>query len=202
MAFILYCGGPRQVQEQLSCRHTWHGPCIDEVSRFSKCTKCFAEERDLANFQDYLEVKRILAEDAKDKLNRMISREDQVERLLHGLANRQGHALCHFEPEALRELCRLFDVQVAQQTELPPRLEFRQRCYAYEAEVYGGEREDQPLDHDPDQVTDLATKVQLILTQWHVDEVTPTEEAEDYALRLVARLRDHGLIVVPVPEIP
>lgn len=51
---ILYGGIKKQVEEQLKCNHDWHDPCIDSISRYFKCTKCFAMERD-CTLEEYYE---------------------------------------------------------------------------------------------------------------------------------------------------
>lgn len=46
MTTIFYGGTREQVEKQLDCIHDWHGPCIDEISRYYKCMMCFCMERD------------------------------------------------------------------------------------------------------------------------------------------------------------
>ena len=53
MSIVIYGGVKCRVEQQLSCDHEWHGPCIDSVSRYYKCTKCFCLERDCVNEEDY-----------------------------------------------------------------------------------------------------------------------------------------------------
>lgn len=47
MPIVLYGGAKETVLKQLGCEHTWHGPCMDTISRYNKCLKCFCIERDL-----------------------------------------------------------------------------------------------------------------------------------------------------------
>lgn len=57
MAIILYGGTRETVLKQLACKeHDWHGPGIDRISRYNKCTKCFAIERDLSTEKDYFKA--------------------------------------------------------------------------------------------------------------------------------------------------
>ncbi len=50
---ILYGGTKEQVKKQLDCEHNWHGPCIDDLSRYSKCLDCFCLDRDFTNEEEY-----------------------------------------------------------------------------------------------------------------------------------------------------
>jgi hypothetical protein len=52
MSILILCGTTKQIDKQIVCDHIWYGPCIDEISRYSKCTKCFCLERDM-NEEDY-----------------------------------------------------------------------------------------------------------------------------------------------------
>jgi hypothetical protein len=57
MAIILYGGTKETVLKQLACeKHDWHGPGIDRVSRYFKCTKCFCIQRDFLNEKDYFKA--------------------------------------------------------------------------------------------------------------------------------------------------
>jgi hypothetical protein len=46
MTTILYGGTKEDVIKQLGCQHDWHGPCIDDISRYFKCKGCKVIERD------------------------------------------------------------------------------------------------------------------------------------------------------------
>jgi hypothetical protein len=37
---IFYGGTEKQVRQQLGCTHNWHGPCVDETSKYFKCIIC------------------------------------------------------------------------------------------------------------------------------------------------------------------
>jgi hypothetical protein len=50
---IIYGGSERQVRQQLGCDHDWHGPCMDNISRYYKCKKCFCLERDVETEEQY-----------------------------------------------------------------------------------------------------------------------------------------------------
>ena len=52
----IYGGTKEMVEKQLKCRHKWHGPCMDEVSRYCKCKRCFCLNRDMnqKEYKDYL----------------------------------------------------------------------------------------------------------------------------------------------------
>jgi len=58
MAIVLYGGTRETVVKQLECEHQWHGPCMDRISRYNKCLKCFCLERDLQSEQEYWEAKK------------------------------------------------------------------------------------------------------------------------------------------------
>ena len=48
MSIIIYGMTDEQIAKQKKCHHQWHGPCIDEASRFFKCTICYCLERDMS----------------------------------------------------------------------------------------------------------------------------------------------------------
>jgi hypothetical protein len=50
---IIYGGSEKAVKKQLKCEHDWHGPCMDNVSRYYKCKKCFCLDRDCNNEKEY-----------------------------------------------------------------------------------------------------------------------------------------------------
>jgi hypothetical protein len=50
---IIYGGTNAQIEQQLTCDHDWHGPCLDGVSRYNKCTKCFCLDRDCQSREEY-----------------------------------------------------------------------------------------------------------------------------------------------------
>lgn len=56
-SIILYGGTREQVEKQLVCDHDWHGACIDPISRYYKCAKCFTIERD-CTLEEYYEGMR------------------------------------------------------------------------------------------------------------------------------------------------
>lgn len=58
MAVVIYGGARATVEKQLSCSHEWHGPCMDQVSRYNKCVKCFVIERDLQSEQAYFQAEK------------------------------------------------------------------------------------------------------------------------------------------------
>jgi len=58
MSVILYGGDRSLVEKQLACPHRWHGPCMDRISRYNKCLDCFAIERDLASWEEFMGVSR------------------------------------------------------------------------------------------------------------------------------------------------
>jgi len=54
---IFYGGTKEQVEKQLNCGHyDWHGPCIDDISRFYKCPHCFCLDRDCTKEEYYYRV--------------------------------------------------------------------------------------------------------------------------------------------------
>lgn len=66
MSVIIYGGTKKQIERQFSCRHDWHGPCIDEMSRYFKCKKCFCLERDMTEAEYYREIK-LITEPVEDR---------------------------------------------------------------------------------------------------------------------------------------
>jgi len=56
MSLIMYGGDRNQVLKQLACNHYWHGPCMDRISRYYKCTKCYCIQRDVDSLKEYYEV--------------------------------------------------------------------------------------------------------------------------------------------------
>lgn len=67
MALIIYGGARDTVLRQLKCSHKWHGPCMDRVSRYFKCLKCFCLERDLRNEEELWKAEKEAATRAADK---------------------------------------------------------------------------------------------------------------------------------------
>lgn len=53
---LIYGGTKEQVEQQMVCAHKWHGPCIDEMSRYNKCLKCFVLQRDMDKEEYYKEI--------------------------------------------------------------------------------------------------------------------------------------------------
>lgn len=58
MAIILYGGARETVLKQLECAHEWHGPCMDRVSRYFKCLKCFCLDRDFQSEKEWLKAEK------------------------------------------------------------------------------------------------------------------------------------------------
>jgi len=52
---ILYGGSIAQIEHQLVCKHYWV-LCIDDISRYYKCTECFCIERDMTEEEYYKKV--------------------------------------------------------------------------------------------------------------------------------------------------
>ena len=74
MTTILYGGTRQTVEKQLQCTHKWHGPCIDDVSRYYKCTECFVIERDCTE-KEFWELTRKCNIDVANE--RDVSRKDE-----------------------------------------------------------------------------------------------------------------------------
>lgn len=53
---IIYGGAKKTVEKQLTCKHDWHGPCMGDIARFYKCTKCYCIDYDLKNEKAYFEA--------------------------------------------------------------------------------------------------------------------------------------------------
>jgi hypothetical protein len=58
MSVIIYGGDKKIVEKQLKCSHDWHGPCIDNTSRYYKCLNCFCLKRDVKSHDEYLVLSR------------------------------------------------------------------------------------------------------------------------------------------------
>lgn len=56
------------------------------------------------------------------------------------------------------------------------------------------------MEQDPAAVVDPVARARLLFTQWHVDEATGATAAASFAERLLDKLRQYGLTVVPVPQ--
>jgi len=54
MSIIIYGGTKKQIERQLACHHNWHGPCMDDRSKYNLCIKCLTYERDLT-YEEYHE---------------------------------------------------------------------------------------------------------------------------------------------------
>lgn len=55
---IIYGGDKETVEKQFKCNHKFHGPCIDSISRYYKCTKCFCLDRDVKDYKEYLKLEK------------------------------------------------------------------------------------------------------------------------------------------------
>lgn len=55
---IIYGGNEERIKIQLKCKHKWYGPCIDTVSRYYKCTKCYCFDRDCIDEEDYWRLEK------------------------------------------------------------------------------------------------------------------------------------------------
>ena len=63
---IIYGGSKERVKIQLKCKHDWHGPCMDDVSRYYKCKLCFCSQRDCSDEEDYFR----LVKEADERIDR------------------------------------------------------------------------------------------------------------------------------------
>ena len=57
---IIYGGTKKQVKKQKLCKHDWHGPSIDNISRFYKCLHCYCLLRNISEDDYYKELKIVL----------------------------------------------------------------------------------------------------------------------------------------------
>ena len=53
MSIIIFGGSKNQIKQQAKCKHKWHGPCIDNISRYDKCLICFCLQRDINSEEEY-----------------------------------------------------------------------------------------------------------------------------------------------------
>jgi hypothetical protein len=67
MAIVVYGGVAERVLQQLKCDHEWHGPCMDAISRYRKCLKCYCLERDLKDEADLWKAQREAAVHTSDE---------------------------------------------------------------------------------------------------------------------------------------
>lgn len=51
---ILYGGDAKTVEKQMKCDHKWHGPCINHIARYYKCTLCYLIDYD-CTIKEYYE---------------------------------------------------------------------------------------------------------------------------------------------------
>lgn len=67
MSFIVYGGDRKIIEKQLACEHKWHGPCRDGVSHYNKCLLCFATERGLGSWEEYLDAEKGASAEAREE---------------------------------------------------------------------------------------------------------------------------------------
>ena len=67
MSTIFYGGTKKTIEKQRCCAHKWHGPCIDEVSRYFKCAKCFVMDRDCTEAEYWELTSKPFAEPGKEE---------------------------------------------------------------------------------------------------------------------------------------
>jgi len=75
MSIIIYGGARKQVEKQLTCKHKWHGPCIDHLGRYFKCTECFCLDRDFVTEKRYFDAEKEVFEEFKDRSDEIIDLE-------------------------------------------------------------------------------------------------------------------------------
>lgn len=78
MSFILYGGDIATVKKQLACVHEWHGPCLDNISRYFKCVKCFCLDRDLSDFAAFTEASK---EEETHQKNTLEQKDEEIKDL-------------------------------------------------------------------------------------------------------------------------
>jgi hypothetical protein len=59
---IFYGGTKQAVLDQIICEHIWQGPCMDHISRYYKCTRCFCIDRDCTEKEYYDKINSRLYE--------------------------------------------------------------------------------------------------------------------------------------------
>jgi hypothetical protein len=84
MSIIIYGGDRATIEKQLKCDHDWHGPCMDNISRYFKCTKCFCMDRDLSSVAAYYEA---LKEDEAYLKGIIAKQDEEIKDLNRTLAN-------------------------------------------------------------------------------------------------------------------
>lgn len=72
----------------------------------------------------------------------------------------------------------------------------------YAKECPWTEEVDGSMGRDPAMEPNYAERARLVLTQWHVDEVTGDAAAYQYAVRLIKRLEQYGLMITPAGYVP
>lgn len=92
---IIYCGDKETVEKQLGCEHVFSDVCMDVVSRFRKCEKCFVADRDVFSLEQYYqfieaeneakreEIKELHDEidSLKEQLLRLDTGKEKIEKL-------------------------------------------------------------------------------------------------------------------------
>lgn len=61
---------------------------------------------------------------------------ERAKNILQRWADGQGHSRCHWHPEVLQELCRLFDITPSVPIIRPPVAEFRAGCELFTIQEY------------------------------------------------------------------
>ncbi len=62
---------------------------------------------------------------------------ERVRKILQEWASLEGHAKCWHHPEILTVLCRILEIPIKENPELPSRSEFECGCRKYQDEIYG-----------------------------------------------------------------
>lgn len=53
---LVYGMSKEKIDKQMKCKHeNWHGPGIDEISRYYKCKDCYCLKRDIS-LEEYIKA--------------------------------------------------------------------------------------------------------------------------------------------------
>lgn len=66
----------------------------------------------------------------------MSNKEQLIKNKITEWLIKQGHNRCWYYPEIFNEICKILDIKVDVDRNLPPRKEFRENCRKYEDEQY------------------------------------------------------------------
>ena len=67
----------------------------------------------------------------------MCEKCDEVKRIVEEWASKQGHDRCWYYPDLFRQITVALEIDIEDNSSLPPRCEFEEGCKKYQDEEYG-----------------------------------------------------------------